>query len=224
MATGWNQLSPGPTGSAECWFSWGYPTDVYAGVKNSRKRKKQYLEQCHWFFLSYTREMFDLQTLVTNGKRWPGATDEGLTVHMWEAATQQQQQDHSQVKCLQGSFSWKSRLCLTLPVLVGGLWQQPKEGDTDFSCSPACSVRAAMLLHAEAEPLIKKGQPASGSLYLFASSVSLSPDQAAFRLIFVSVHLCVGRRGEMFDPLTVSELRKLKVLIKEALPCWLHLS
>lgn len=101
MATGWNQLSPGPTGSAEHWFSWGYPTEVYAGVKNSCKRKKQYLESRHWFFLSYAREMFDLQRPVSNWKRWPWATEEGLTLHTWEAATQQQQQDHGQIKLLQ---------------------------------------------------------------------------------------------------------------------------
>lgn len=101
MATGWNQLSPGPAGSAEHWFSWGYPIEVYAGVKNSHKRNKQYLESCPWFFLSYAREMFDLQRPVSNRKRWPWATDEGLTLHTWETATQQQQQNHGQIKLLQ---------------------------------------------------------------------------------------------------------------------------
>lgn len=101
MATGWNQLSPGPAGSAEHWFSWGYPIEVYAGVKNSHERNKQYLESCHWFFLSYAREMFDLQRPVSNRKRWPWATDEGLTLHTWEGATQQQQQNHGQIKLLQ---------------------------------------------------------------------------------------------------------------------------
>lgn len=103
------------------------------------------------------------------------------------------------IKCSQGSFSWKSCLCLTLLVLMRGLWQQPKEGHTDFCCSPACSVQATVLLHADAEPLSKKGQFASRSLHLFAVSVILSQDQATFRLIFVSVHLWgagggVGRR------------------------------
>lgn len=93
----------------------------------------------------------------------------------------------------------------------------------DFSCSPACSVQAAVLLHAEAEPLSKKGQLASGSLYLFASSVTLSQGRAAVRQIFV-VHLQGRGGGEIFDPLAVSQLRKLKVLIKKALPCWLQLS
>lgn len=187
MAAGWNQLSPGATGSAEGWFYWGYPIEVDAGVKNSRKRKKQYLEQCHWFFLSYTRDMFDLQRLVINWKKRPGATDEVLTVHTWEAATQQWQQDHDQV------FTGKLFL-EELPVFnfVRGLWQQPKEGHTDFCCSPACPVQAIVLLHADAEPFSKKGQFASGSLYLFAVSVILSQDRATFRLIFVSVHLWQG--------------------------------
>lgn len=88
MATGWNQLSPGPAGSAEPWFSWGYPIEVCAGVKNSCKRKKQYLESCHWFFLSCTRETFDLERPVRNWKRWLWATDEGLTLaHMRSSHT-----------------------------------------------------------------------------------------------------------------------------------------
>lgn len=175
-------------------------------------------------FLSHAREMFDLQRLVGNWKRCLKATDEGLTIHT------HQKQLHSSgsrimVKCLQGSFSWKSCLCLTLPVLVGWLWQQPEEGNTDSSRSPAFSAKMAMLQHAKAEPLSEKYKLSSGSLYLFASSLMHS--RAAWKLlgIFVSMHLGGrGGREKMFDPLTVSELRKLKVLIEEALPCCLHLS
>lgn len=56
MATSWNQLNPGLTGSSEGWIFWGYPSKVDAGAKNSCRREETVLGEMPVIFLVLCQE------------------------------------------------------------------------------------------------------------------------------------------------------------------------